>query len=237
MPGVSIHVVDVSRGVVASGMRVELYAVVGGPSLRLVAAGDISISVEPPAYRLVVRAATAPWVASFFEAQDVFTTQADQQLFPLVHERDQREGSRRVTRAFVFAEAARVVRTGRTVTEAQGEGAVALPLSSRARDAITSLFYIRTLPLSVGQHVRFPINEAGRNLLGELTVDGIERIRAGTQDIEAIRVTPLLQRRVQNGQQPTATIWLSHDERRLPVVIDLHAGFGHVRVELVSYQP
>jgi len=42
MPGVSIHVVDVSRGVVASGMRVELYAVVGGPSLRLVAAGDIS---------------------------------------------------------------------------------------------------------------------------------------------------------------------------------------------------
>ena len=26
MPGVSIHVVDVSRGVVASGMRVELYA-------------------------------------------------------------------------------------------------------------------------------------------------------------------------------------------------------------------
>ena len=42
MPGVSIHVVDVSRGVVASGMRVELYAVAGGPSLRLIAAGDIS---------------------------------------------------------------------------------------------------------------------------------------------------------------------------------------------------
>ena len=27
MPGISIHVVDVSRGVVASGMRVELFAV------------------------------------------------------------------------------------------------------------------------------------------------------------------------------------------------------------------
>ena len=41
MPGISIHVVDVSRGVVASGMRVELFAV-AGPSLRLIAAGDIS---------------------------------------------------------------------------------------------------------------------------------------------------------------------------------------------------
>ena len=41
MPGISIHVVDVSRGVVASGMRVELFAASGG-SERLVASGSIS---------------------------------------------------------------------------------------------------------------------------------------------------------------------------------------------------
>jgi 5-hydroxyisourate hydrolase len=37
MPGVSIHVVDVSRGVVATGMRVELYR--GG---EVIASGSIS---------------------------------------------------------------------------------------------------------------------------------------------------------------------------------------------------
>jgi 5-hydroxyisourate hydrolase len=42
MPGISIHVVDVSRGVVAAGMRVELYAVRDGSSPRLVASGAIS---------------------------------------------------------------------------------------------------------------------------------------------------------------------------------------------------
>jgi 5-hydroxyisourate hydrolase len=41
MPGISIHVVDVSRGIVASGMRVELFAVSGAAS-RLIAAGSIS---------------------------------------------------------------------------------------------------------------------------------------------------------------------------------------------------
>ena len=41
MPGISIHVVDVSRGVVASGMRVELFAV-SGDSDRLIAAGSLS---------------------------------------------------------------------------------------------------------------------------------------------------------------------------------------------------
>lgn len=42
MSGISIHVVDVSRGLVASGMRVELYAVSGGSAGRLIAAGSIS---------------------------------------------------------------------------------------------------------------------------------------------------------------------------------------------------
>ena len=42
MPGISIHVVDVSRGVVASGMRVELIAVTGGGAQRLIVAGSLS---------------------------------------------------------------------------------------------------------------------------------------------------------------------------------------------------
>ncbi len=39
MPGISIHVVDVTRGVVASGMRVELHALA---SPRLVCSGRIA---------------------------------------------------------------------------------------------------------------------------------------------------------------------------------------------------
>lgn len=42
MPGISIHVVDVSRGVVASGMRVELFAVSGDSPHRLIVSGNIS---------------------------------------------------------------------------------------------------------------------------------------------------------------------------------------------------
>jgi hypothetical protein len=55
--------------------------------------------------------------------------------------------------------------------------------------------------------------------------------------VEAIRVTPLVQRRMEDRQSLAATIWLSNDERHLPLILDLEAGFGHVRVELVSYRP
>jgi 5-hydroxyisourate hydrolase len=49
MPGVSIHVVDVSRGVVAAGMKVELHAL--APQRALIANGAVSARglLEDPA--------------------------------------------------------------------------------------------------------------------------------------------------------------------------------------------
>ena len=41
MPGISIHAVDIARGLVATGMRVELFAAAGGER-RLIAGGVIS---------------------------------------------------------------------------------------------------------------------------------------------------------------------------------------------------
>jgi uncharacterized protein DUF3108 len=212
----------------------DVYWSGGGMNLS---AGTISIAVESPVYHFVVRAQTSPWVARFFEAQDVFTTQVDPELFPRVHERDQQEGSRHATRAFVFDGAARTVRTGRTLDEALASAAVVLPMAPRARDAISALFYVRTLPLRAGERVRLPVNEAGRNLVAELTVNGIEHITSLKKSVEAIRVTPMLQRRVEDRQPLAATIWLSNDERRVPLMLDIEAGFGHIRVELVSYRP
>jgi 5-hydroxyisourate hydrolase len=57
MPGISIHVVDVSRGVVAVGMKVELY----GPARAIVASGvanakgllEIDSTVAPGSYEAV----------------------------------------------------------------------------------------------------------------------------------------------------------------------------------------
>lgn len=44
MPGISIHVVDVSRGIVAAGMHIELFAISDGSPPRLIASGNISSS-------------------------------------------------------------------------------------------------------------------------------------------------------------------------------------------------
>jgi hypothetical protein len=198
-------------------------------------AGDITIAVEPPAYRFVVTAVTAPWVARFFDAHDTFATQTDAMVFPQVHEREQREGSRHVTRVFVFDSAAHVVRSAPTLADARGAAAVVLPMTPYARDAIAALFYARTLPLEPGERDRFPVNEAGRNLVVDLAVDGIEHVHAEGREQDGIRLTPLLEQRTQDRSPMAATVWLSRDERRVPLALEVDAGFGHVRVELESY--
>jgi 5-hydroxyisourate hydrolase len=76
MPGVSIHVVDVSRGVVAAGMQVELHAVDPGGKLELVAKGligangllhhaGLSKTFAPGGYVAVFH------VADFYRAQGI----------------------------------------------------------------------------------------------------------------------------------------------------------------------
>ena len=64
MPGISIHVVDVSRGVVAEGMRVELFA-----RESRVAAGEVGANglVEHPA--LKTRFAAGEYRAVFHVAE------------------------------------------------------------------------------------------------------------------------------------------------------------------------
>ena len=66
MPGVSIHVVDVSRGVVASGMQVELHAL--APARRLIASNPLSASGLLVAPALETRLAPGAYEATFHVA-------------------------------------------------------------------------------------------------------------------------------------------------------------------------
>jgi hypothetical protein len=218
------------------GEQARYAATWDGAGVDLVA-GEVTVSVEGPEYRLVATATTAPWVRRFFEAKDRFSTTTDATLLPLVHEREQQEGSRHVTRAYVYDAAHGRVRSGQTIDEARGEGAVTFPLPEGSRDAIAALFYARTLTLDPGTAAQFPVNEAGRNLVIELRARGKESVLVGGRQLDAIRLEPQLRQRVERRQPVRGTIWLSDDARRVPVKVELQAPFGAIKLELIEYRP
>ena len=200
-------------------------------------ARDHSESGEPPAWVFEVAMDTAPWVSRFFEAHDRFRTAADDAVRPLLHQRVLREGRRAVDRAYAYDHAARRVSSGDSPSAARQPGALALPLPSGARDALTALWYIRTMPLAPGSALPLPLNEAGRNLALTVTVVARETITLDGAQVSALRVEPRFTARVQRRQPIESTLWLSDDGRRVPLVVEVAAGFGRVRLKLVDYRP
>ncbi len=193
-------------------------------------------SAASPRWRFEAVAETADWVASFYNARDRFMTTADAALLPVEHSREIREGDRQLRLTYVYDRAAQHVRVGNSRDEALSTDALTLPLGNdAARDMLTALYFIRTLPLASGSIVTVPLNEAGSVLQLEVAAAEPETIAYRGQPTAVVRLEPRLIRR-SDGQQPTSmTLWMSADGR-VPLRAVLQTGFGRVRAELRDHQ-
>jgi hypothetical protein len=202
----------------------------GGP--MNVPAGVATLTVEEIGggnrWRFETRAETANWVSNFFEARDRFITTADRDLLPLEHHREIREGRREVDRIYRYDRQARTVQTS-TMT---------LPLGDEAsRDALSALYYVRTLPLASGTVVSVPMNEAGTSMMLQVSVAEPEDIDYKGTRTRALRLEPRVMRRIERRRPVAITIWVTSDERRVPLRALVDAGFGRIRLELIEYRP
>lgn len=183
-----------------------------------------------------VSMSSAPWVARFFEARDVFRTYTDEQFRPIVHLREIREGRRQVDQAVFHDGAGGVVRVV-PPDAASVEAGPGFRAPQDHRDPIAAFLLVRTLALVAGGEVAIPVNDMGRNLTLQSGPLVAETIEWRGQPVRALRMRPALVQRVQRRAPPQIDVWLSDDERRLPLRIDVAAGFGRVRVELIESRP
>ncbi|MGH9199900.1 MAG: DUF3108 domain-containing protein, partial [Vicinamibacterales bacterium] len=216
----------------------------GGP-LDL-SAGTITLLVDSPTaeesvalagakWSFVATADTAAWVSRFFEAHDRFRTTTDDGLKPLLHVRRIREGRRHLDRVFLYDRTSRRVRVGENLASAQDDSATAVPLAAGAPDALAGGGYVRALPLSPGFHAELPINDAGQRLAVEFTVRARESVATPAGSFAALKVEPRFSAGAR--RQVETTIWITDDARRLPVLVEIAAGFARLRVKLVDYRP
>jgi len=84
--------------------------------------------------------------------------------------------------------------------------------------------------------VRIPLNEGGRNLVVDLRVVGLERVRCQGRIVDGLRVEPRFTALVQRRRPIEATVWFSADDRVVPLVIEIASEFGSFRAELASYR-
>ena len=168
---------------------------------------------------------------AFFKVNDVFESWfATDDLSSLRFHKDQDEGwKERTTRFNLFPERAAYDE----LTDDRGEQpSVANPL-----DDGSFLYFVRTVPLAVGQTYHF--NRYFKPDRNPVTIRVLRRERvtvpAGTFD--AIVVQPIIKTKGIFSEGGRAEVWLSDDDRRIMLQMKSKLPFGSLNLYLTSAQP
>ena len=109
--------------------------------------------------------------------------------------------------------------------------------SQNTLDPITAVYLARSVDFKVGDRLYFKVFGGRYQYLLELLVERKEPVELQTGRVEAFRIIPSIQNLTKNGYAERlneATVWISADERRLPVKLSSKIAFGSVYMELIQ---
>ena len=111
------------------------------------------------------------------------------------------------------------------------------PMQPFSQDSLSSLFYLRTLDLSDGAVLKFPVISEGKNWDAEVTVVRRERLDTPMGKIQAIVLKPETKYQGILQKQGDSFIWLSDDDRRILLRLEAKVKIGTVVAVLKSFEP
>jgi uncharacterized protein DUF3108 len=110
--------------------------------------------------------------------------------------------------------------------------------SQNILDPITAVYLARSVDFKVGDRLYFKIFGGRYRYLLELFVEKKEPVALDSgKTVDAFRIIPRIQNITKNGYASRlneATIWISADERRLPIKMSSKIVFGSVYLQLVQ---
>ncbi len=199
-----------------------------------ISAGSLEISVrECKKYnpdeilRTKVIAETSPFFSAFFEVKDVINSCFETENISSVYfEKKIREGKYHKDQEVIYDQE-------KHVAYVNGEKMEIPPL---ARDPVATLSYLRTLDLRTGKVFEIDANSDGKNYTILVKIHQVERIKIGDRTYDAYKAEPLptfKSKMIEKGKSKLL-VWLTADERRIPVRIKVKVKIGSIIAEIVE---
>lgn len=112
-----------------------------------------------------------------------------------------------------------------------------LPVEPRTQDVLSVLYYARGLPLDVGESVVIPGHVDRKNTPVEIRVLKREQVKVPAGIFQCGVVEPILKAPGLFKHEGRITLWVSDDERRIPVIVKTKVKVGSITAVLESYRP
>lgn len=206
-----------------------------------VPAGTASLEVMPltiingeAAYHFVMTVQSNRFIDLFYKVRDRLDAYADLDMTRSLHfTKKQHEGNHQRDE---------IVRFDWAASEAHysnfGEKKPPISLQEGSFDPLSAFYFTRTTPLTPGEEIQRPVTDGKKNVIGRLTIRERETITLQDgRSFDTYRVEPEMRHIggvFKESDDARIELWLTADERRIPVRIRSKVVIGHFIGELVS---
>ena len=188
---------------------------------------NISVYDSVACYNIVSNARTNDVFSVFFKVRDRFVSLMDTtDLVSIRYEKHIHEGGFKTQEAVVFDQ-----KNHRALYNDKE-----VPIAPRTQDVLSSMYYVRTLPLEPGQNIALANHTGGKNYPLLIKVLGRERITVDAGTFDCLIVEPFLRGPAIFQQKGRVTVWVTDDEYKIPVLVKSKVVIGAVSAVLTSYQ-
>ena len=177
-----------------------------------------------PVYTLVARAESNAFFSRFYKVRNRIESVWDRHgQFSYRYSENRREGGYRAKSEIIFDQERHEARyaDGRT-----------FPIPPRVQDALSSFYYTRFQALPLGGSIVFDYHASRKSQPLEVRVLGRERVETPAGTFDCVAIEPLLKAGGIFKAKGRLVIWLTDDERRMPVQMRSKVAIGSISVVL-----
>ena len=196
---------------------------------RMAVSGRVSRSGHD-VYHIRSVAESSPFFSLFYYVHDQGETFVDaHELLPWYYHLDQREGSRVVQRTVTFDH-----QRGVAIHTKNQEPPQEVKVPVGVHDSLSSFYMLRTLPLRVGQSIHLHTFANGKTYDVEVQILRREKAEAYWGPVDALVVRPQMRFQEILRQKGEVLIWVTDDDRRLPIRMRTAITVGSIEATLID---
>ncbi|MFH1942399.1 MAG: DUF3108 domain-containing protein [bacterium] len=180
-----------------------------------------------PCYHILTTAKSNEFFDSLYKVRDTVESYIDiEGLFTWRFEKRLREGKYHADRFEEYDQRRNLVYTGKDT----------ISIPPYAQDILSSFYFARTVPLKIGKSFGIDNFADGKVYPLKIVVHGKDRVKVPAGRFDCIVVEPVLEGEGLFNQNGRMAIWLTNDERRIPVLMKSKVLVGSIEARLMSIQ-
>ena len=110
----------------------------------------------------------------------------------------------------------------------------AVAIKGMEHSIMSAFYYVRTMPLTVGDTSRFSAVSGKKRYELKVLVHGREKVESVLGEVPCIKVEPVLDGDGIFNSKGRIFIWLTDDDRRIPVLMQCEIALGSIKAKLTK---